>query len=126
MDQWTENGSAATKHVEKIQHKTKPSQIYDQLGNKGKHIAWTVRLRTGHCSLNQYLERLNIIDETECECKQGKETVRHFLLVCQERERDKLRKETGMHGMKVEKSLGDASRIKNTMQFIEDIQRFDF
>lgn len=57
--------------------------------NESKEHRWTLRLRTGLGLLNQYLERFNIIDETEYECKQGKETVRHFLLVCQKHERRK-------------------------------------
>ena len=34
-----------------------PTHIYEKLGNKRKRIAWIARLRTGHCSLNQYLAR---------------------------------------------------------------------
>ena len=45
--------------------RTKPSsQIYGQL-SKRKHIAWIARLRTGHCSLNSYLERFNTIDDAD-------------------------------------------------------------
>src|SRR5271170_3543600 len=75
------------------------THIYNQLGNKRRQIAWIARLRTGHCSLNQYLERFNIIDDANCDCGQGKETVKHFLLICSkyEKERDKLRKEVGQH-----------------------------
>jgi len=104
------------------------AHIYNQLGNKRRHIAWIARFRTGHCSLNQYLERFNILDDAKCECGHGTETVKHFLLICSkyEKERDKLRREVGAEGMREEKLLGDVRRVKHTIQFIEDAGRFDF
>src|SRR5204862_6747452 len=33
-----------------------------------KHVVLISRLRTGHCHLNQYLHRFNIIETSECEC----------------------------------------------------------
>ena len=108
---------------------TKPSsQIYRQL-SKRKHIAWIARLRTGHCSLNSYLKRFNIIDDAICSgCGDAKETVQHILLVCQkyERLRDRMRKVVGVGGMKMEKLLGDSRRIKDTVEFIESTEQFDF
>ena len=83
------------------------SRIYEQL-SKRKHIAWIARLRTGHCSLNTYLERFNIVDDAICPgCGDAKETVKHFLLVCQkyERWRDRMRKAVGVGGMKMENCL---------------------
>ena len=52
----------------------------------------------------------------------------HFLMVCQkyERLRDRMRKEVGIEGMKMEKLLGDARRIKDTVEFIESTERFNF
>jgi len=41
-----------------------------------------VRLRNSHCSMNQYLVRFNIIDDSECDCGQGIDIVKYFLLVC--------------------------------------------
>ena len=81
------------------------------------------RIRTEHCSLDQYLGRFNITDNSECDCGQGIETVRHFLLAYpnHEREKDKLRRSTWD-----EKLLGDAKRIKDTMQFIGHAERFEF
>ena len=54
--------------------------------------------------------------------------MQHFLLVCQkyERLRDRLRKAVGVGGMKMEKLLGDPRRIKDTVEFIESTERFDF
>ena len=52
----------------------------------------------------------------------------HFLLVCPryERLRDRMRKEVGVGGMKIEKLLGDPRRIKDTIEFIESTEQFDF
>jgi hypothetical protein len=43
------------------------------------HVVWISQLRTGHCHLSGYLHRFNIIDTSEWECGEGKETVDHFL-----------------------------------------------
>ena len=97
--------------------------------SKRKHIAWIARLRTGHCSLNSYLERFNITDNATCPgCGDATETVQHFLLVCEkyERLRDKMRKEVGVGGMRMQKLLGDPRRIMETVEFIESMERFDF
>jgi len=104
------------------------SQIYEWL-SKRKHIAWIARLRTGHWSLNIYLKCFNIVYEpTFPECGDANETVKHFLLMCQkyERWRDRMRKAVGVGGMKVEKLLGDSWRIKDTIEFIESMERFEF
>jgi RNase H len=104
------------------------AEIYNRLRRR-KHIAWVARLRTGHCSLNSYLERFNIIDDATCPgCGDTKETVHHFLMVCpkHERWRDKMRREVGVGGMKMEKLLGDSRRIRDTIEFIENTERFEF
>ena len=129
-EEWT-NGRRTARKLRNISQRPniQPStHIYNELGNKRRHIAWIARLRTGHCSLNQYLERFNIIDNAKCECGQGKETVKHFLLIClkYEKERDKLRRVVGAQGMREEKLLGDVKKVKHTIQFIEDMGRFDF
>ena len=131
-EEWTNGRRTACKLRNMSQRpnisKQPSTHIYNQLGNRRRHIAWIARLRTGHCSLNQYLERFNIIDDSKCECGQGKETVKHFLLTCSkyEKERDKLRREVGAQGMREEKLLGDVKKVKHTIQFIEDVGRFDF
>jgi tubulin alpha len=131
--QWI-NGKETAKHLrnmtkQNLTKRTKPSsRIYGKL-NQRKHIAWIARLRTEHCSLNSYLKRFNIIDDAICSrCGDAEETVKHFLLVCPiyERLRDGMRKEVGVGGMKMEKLLGDPRRIKDTVEFIESTERFDF
>ena len=131
--QWM-NGKGTANHLRNITKRNITKQTKQSLGiykklSKRKHIAWIARLRTGHCSLNNYLERFNIINDAICiGCGDAKETVHHFLLVCQkhERLRDEMRKKVGVGGMKMEKLLGDPRRIKDTVEFIESTERFDF
>ena len=136
--QWM-NGKGMVKHLRNMtkqnmtrQNLTKrmkqSSQIYEKL-SKRKHIAWIAWLRTGHCPLNNYLKRINRINDATCiGCGDAKETVQHFLLVCQKYERlkDGMRKKVGVGGMKMEKLLGDPRRIKDTVKFIESTERFNF
>src|SRR5947207_11837050 len=70
----------------------------------------------GHCSLNKYLYHFNIAENPNCECEQGHEMVEHYLLKCElyEKERDQLRMEVGIEGMRVSKLLGDPKSIKHT------------
>ena len=84
------------------------------------------RLRTGHCHLNQYLHRFNIIETPECECGREKETVEHYLLNCElyDEERDVLRRRVGAQGMRPSILLGDSQTIQHTMDYIEKMGRF--
>src|SRR6266496_2105488 len=86
-----------------------------------KQLAWIARLRTGHCSLNKYLNHIHKIDNPTCECRGSEETVQHYLLRCElfDEQRNRLRKEVGVEGMRVEKLLGDPKLIKNTIKYIE-------
>ena len=91
-----------------------------------KHIIWISRLRTGHCHLNQYLHRFNIIETPECECGGEKETVEHYLLNCElyDEERDVLRRRVGAQGMRPSILLGDSQTIQDIMDYIEKTSRF--
>ena len=91
-----------------------------------KHVVWTTRLRTGHCHLNEYLHRFNIIETPECECGAEKETVDHYLLNCElyDEERDALRRSVGAQRMRTNILLGDAKIIKQTMEYVEKTGRF--
>ena len=82
---------------------------------------------TGHCRLNSYLHRFNIEASAECECKKGKETVEHFLLVYKKYTEDRkvLRKKIGFEDMKVRVLLGDKKAIKHTIEFINSTRRLD-
>ena len=91
-----------------------------------KHVVWISRLRTGHCHLNVYLHRFNIIETAECECGVSKETVDHYLLNCElyDEERDSLRRKVGVPGMRTSALLGDSTIIKETVEYIERTGRF--
>ena len=91
-------------------------------------MSWLIRLRTGHCGLNSYLYHFGIEKESICECGEGNETVAHFLLRCEifARQREKLIKEIGIGGMRVEELLGDLKCIKHTSQYIKETNRFPF
>ena len=99
-------------------------KLYGNL--KRKQVIMLSRLRTGHCHLNQYLHRFNIIETPECECGAEKETVEHYLLNCElyDEERDALRRSVGAQGMRPSILLGDNQTIQNTMDYIEKTGRF--
>src|SRR5437762_465599 len=67
-------------------------KLYGKL--KRKQVVMISRLRTGHCHLNQYLHRFNIIETPECECGTEKETIEHYLLNCElnDEERHEMRR----------------------------------
>ena len=103
------------------------AEIYNGISIR-KHVAWLVRLRTGHVSLNQYLHRFNIIDNPTCQCEDGLKTVKHFLLTCvlYEKERETLRHKVRVQGMRVETLLGDPKNIRDTIEYLEAMGRFNF
>jgi hypothetical protein len=100
-------------------------ELYGALQQR-KHVVCISRLRTGHCHLNEYLHRFNIIETAECECGAEKETTDHFLLNCElyDEERDELRRKVGVQGMRTSLLLGDKKIIKNTMEYIQKTGRF--
>jgi len=93
-----------------------------------QEAAWIVRLRTAHCNLNKYLHRFGHAETVTWECGDSEETVTHYLLWCTkfDREREKLRKEVGIGGMKVEKLLGFPKLIKPLLEFIRATKRLTF
>jgi len=101
------------------------TQLYGGLPRK--QIANLVRLRTGHCRLNSYLHRHNIIEDPECECGRGAETVKHFLLLCKKYEepRNELRKRVGWRNMRTGNLLGDPKIVMDTLEFVEKTGRFN-
>ena len=48
---------------------------------------------TGHGNLKNYLHKYKIIDNPQCNCSKGEQTVEHIIYNCelQEQERDKLK-----------------------------------
>ena len=125
---WFETQTATALHLRRIRRDTKvtngPKLYY---GYSRSITAKLAQLRTGHCRLNSYLHRFNIVDSAECECGEGKETPEHFLLVCKRYKEDRktLRKKVGFEGMNTRCLLGDRKAIKHTMEYIKSTERLD-
>ena len=87
------------------------------------------RLRTGHCSLNQYLHRIGHEESPTCECGSGAiENAQHYLLHClrYDRQRAKLVRKVGVGGMWIEKLLGYPRMIQSTLEYVKETRRFPF
>ena len=129
--QWETDWKTGSKNAKRLWNisrhpdTTTGPKLYGTLRER-KHVVWISQLRTGHCHLNEYLHRFNIIETPECECGAGKETVEHFLLNCElyDEERDKLRRKVGVQGMRTSVLLGDNAIIKETIKYIENTGRF--
>ena len=76
----------------------------------------------------KYLHQFRLVDDANCSCGNGVETIKHYMLTCPnyERERDKLRKETGTQGMGIESLLGDPNIIHSTLDYVGETGRFNF
>ena len=81
-----------------------------------------------HSGLNKYLHRFGHAETATCECSDSDETVTHYLLWCTrfEKERERLRKEVGIGGMKVEMLLGCPKLVKLMLNYISATKRFTF
>ena len=101
-------------------------QLYGSLPRK--QLTNLIRLRTGHCRLNSYLNQRNIIEDPTCDCGRGIENVKHFLLLCKKYEgpRKELRKKVGGRNMRMENLLGDPKLVKDTLEYVEKTGRFNF
>ena len=91
---------------------TRPG-LYGALQER-KHVVCITWLRTGHCHLNEYLHRFNIIETAACEYGAEKEITDHFLLNCElyDDERDEPRRKVGVQAMRVSILLGDKKIIR--------------
>lgn len=105
------------------------NKLYNAVDLTRRQTAQLARLRSGHCSLNQYLHRFGHARSRKCECGSGaNETVEHFLLHCPryDRQRARLVREVGVQGMRVEKLLGRAKMIQHTLKYVDETRRFSF
>jgi hypothetical protein len=94
---------------------------YKKLRNQTE-VANLSTLRTGHCQLNGYLHRFNIVDTPLCDCGSGtNKSVKHYLLLYRRynKQSQKLLRSMRCRGMHVEKLLGTSKYIKNTLEFIK-------
>jgi hypothetical protein len=105
------------------------TKLYKAATLTRRQTAQLARLRTGHCSLNQYLHRFGHAESPRCECGSGAiENVDHFLLHCPryDRQRAKLVREVGVCGMRLEKILGRPRMIRHTLRYVDETRRFLF
>ena len=133
--EWTkmwQNGKENASHLRCITKRLRVEsgpKLYNSITNRSK-MATLARLRTGHCSLNQYLYRIGVEESPRCaQCATGGiEDVEHFLLRCSkyDRERAVLIKKVGIGGMEAEKLLGDPDFIMYALDFVKKTVRFSF
>jgi hypothetical protein len=137
MGKWNEScQSQALNHDAKqlLQITKKPNalrgnKLYNVLELTKRQTAEFARLRSGHCSLNQYLHRFGHAESPRCECGSGAiENVEHFLLYCPryDRRRARLVREVGVGGMRMEKLLGRPRMIGHTLKYVDETRRFCF
>jgi hypothetical protein len=125
------NGKQNSKQLRRItakQHTAKGLKLYNGITSRSR-ISQIARLRTGHCSLNQYLHRFNIEESPLCECGSGSiENVEHYLLICSryDRQRAQLINKAGIGSMWIEKLLGYPKLIKHTLEYVENTKRMKF
>ena len=119
------NTAQRLRHMSQQPGVTTGLKLYGNM-QKREHVVWISRLRTGHCHLNEYLNRFKIIETPECECGAERETVEHFLLKCElyDEARDILRRKVGAQGMRINVLLGDITVIRDTIEYIESTERF--
>ena len=123
----TGNGNARQLHKLTQSQRVKTRlQLYGALPRK--QLANLVRLRTGHCWLKSYLHQYNIIEDATCDCGNGIENVKHFLLQYKhyEEPRQELRRKVGARNMRMETLLGDPKLVKEMLEYVEKTERFNF
>src|SRR5579859_2960008 len=130
LNAW-KNGKDNAKQLRRITTKVQDQEskkLYNSIANRIS-LAQLARLRTGHCSLNQYLHRFGIEESPLCECGNGAiENVEHYLLHCPryDRQRSKLRKKVGIGGMRIEKLLSYPEFINSALEFVKETGSFQF
>jgi ribonuclease HI len=136
-DDWNESweSQAPNRDAKQLRQITKKpnvlrgKKLYNTIALSRHQTAQLARLRTGHCSLNQYLHRFGHAESPMCECGSGAiENVKHFLCHCPryDRQRAKLVKKVGVCGMRIEKLLGRPRMIRHTLRYVEETGRLPF
>ena len=123
------NGKENARQYHKLtrSHRLKTgTRLYNNLTRK--QSANLIRLHTDHYRLNKYLNQCNIIEESIYDCGHGIENVKHFLLLCKnyEEPRKELRKKIGGRNMRMKNLFDDPKLVKNTLEYVEKIGRFNF
>jgi hypothetical protein len=101
-ESWQSQNLRDAKQLRRItskEHTVQGSKLYNSVSLTRHEMAQLARLRTGHCSLNQYLHRFGHTDSPLCDCGSGAiENMEHFLLHCSryDRQRSRLVKKVGV------------------------------
>ena len=122
-----EGGRNTAKHLRHITTKMQAYNSYEIYRGftKRSDVALLSRLRTGRCSLHQYLHRFRLEESPRCLCSSGaNETVEHYLIHRSRynRERATLIQNVGAEGMWIEKLLGNTKLIKHMLDFVKETQ----
>ena len=105
------------------------TKLYQAVSLTRRQTAQLVRLRTVHCSLNQYLHRFGHVESPRCECGSGAiENIKHSFLHCPryDKQHATLVREVGVCGMRTEKLLGRPRMIRHTLKYVDETGRFAF
>lgn len=125
----TPNDARQLRRITKKPNNLCGKKLYNNIELPQHQIATLAQLRTGHCSLNQYLHRFGHAESPLCECGSGAiENVEHYLLHCPryDMQRSKLLKEVGVCGMRLEKLLGRRWTIRYTLKYVKETARLAF
>jgi hypothetical protein len=79
--------------------------------------------------MHNYLHGFRIKNSSLCLCESGAiETVDHYLTNCPryDRQRQKLIRDVGVGGIRIENLLGDAKLVNFTLEYVKNTCRFNF
>jgi hypothetical protein len=118
-DEWTNHTKTAT--LLRRHDRARSEQSTTEISEAEEYA----QLRTGHCTLNDYLHRFGKADSPFCECGYRKETVQHYLLECRwyKNEKKKLRHEVGIGRMKIVWLLGNKNMASHIMEYVDSTGR---
>ncbi|KNZ72373.1 hypothetical protein J132_03464 [Termitomyces sp. J132] len=95
-------------------------------GAMRNQLSLLIQLHTGHVPLNSYLHRIQKRESARCnKCKEGRETVQHYLLECQahKNKQHKMWRMTGDSERSLQTLFGKREGIIAVLQFVSDTGR---
>ena len=116
-------------HIIKKPNTLRSNKLYNAVDLTRQQMAQLTRLRSGHCSLNEYLHRFGHAESQRCDCGSGaSENIEHFLLYCPQydRQRARLSRKVGIGEMRLEKLLGRLRMIQDTLKYVDETKRLPF
>ena len=106
-----------------------PSKQFWKLAGKLNHrqMSMLVQLRTGHVPLQKHLFRIAKVDNPTCpHCRQGEESVHHFLFECAawQRERWHMSNKLGRAAKEANSVMNTPKGIAELMKYVSHTGRF--